>query len=149
MQDEDMPWLLARRAVERLARGIPIAALGVRSSRSADIARIARASGHHALWVDLEHSTMPIDTAAAICAAAMDVGLAPFARVPEREYGGLAGFWTAGSAGASSRRGLKRSMRLGISSPLAASHLSATVRRWRPWRMSIFESCPPRNSIWP
>jgi 2-keto-3-deoxy-L-rhamnonate aldolase RhmA len=30
---------------------------------------------------------MPIDTAALICAAALDIGLAPFARVPEREYG--------------------------------------------------------------
>ena len=30
--------------------------------------QIARSSGHHAIWVDLEHSTMPIDTAALICA---------------------------------------------------------------------------------
>ena len=30
---------------------------------------------------------MPIDTAALICAAALDLGLAPFARIPEREYG--------------------------------------------------------------
>jgi 4-hydroxy-2-oxoheptanedioate aldolase len=87
MQDDKAPWLVARSAVERLARGIPVAALGVRTSRTADIARIARSSGHHAIWVDLEHSTMPIDTAAMICAAALDAGLAPFARIPEREYG--------------------------------------------------------------
>jgi 4-hydroxy-2-oxoheptanedioate aldolase len=87
MQDEGAPWLAARNAVERLVRGIPVAALGVRSSRTADIARIARSTGHDAIWVDLEHSAMPIDTAAAICAAAMDIGLAPFARIPEREYG--------------------------------------------------------------
>ena len=87
MQDDKAPWLVARAAVERLTQGIPVAALGVRSSRTADIARIARSSGHHAIWVDLEHSTMPIDTAALICAAALDLGLAPFARIPEREYG--------------------------------------------------------------
>jgi len=87
MQDDKTPWLLARAAVERLTRGIPVLALGVRSSRTPDIARIAKSSGHHALWVDLEHSTMAIDTAAMICAAALDLGLAPFARVPEREYG--------------------------------------------------------------
>jgi 2-keto-3-deoxy-L-rhamnonate aldolase RhmA len=87
MQDDKAPWLVARAAVERLTRGIPVAALGIRSSRTADIARIARSSGHHAIWVDLEHSTMPIDTAALICAAALDLGLAPFVRVPEREYG--------------------------------------------------------------
>jgi 4-hydroxy-2-oxoheptanedioate aldolase len=84
---DDKAWLVARAAVERLDQGLPVAALGVRSSRTADIARIARSTGHHAIWVDLEHSTMPIDTAALICAAALDLGLAPFARVPEREYG--------------------------------------------------------------
>ena len=77
MQDHKAPWLVARVAVERLTQGIPVAALGVRSSRTPDIARIARSSGHHAIWVDLEHSTMPIDTAALICAAAVDLGLAP------------------------------------------------------------------------
>jgi 4-hydroxy-2-oxoheptanedioate aldolase len=87
MQDDKARWLVARAAVERLTQGIPVAALGVRSSRTADIARIARSSGHQAVWVDLEHSTMPIDTAALICAAALDLGLAPFARIPEREYG--------------------------------------------------------------
>jgi 2-keto-3-deoxy-L-rhamnonate aldolase RhmA len=87
MQDDKARWLVARAAVERLTQGIPVAALGVRSSRTADIARMARSSGHQAVWVDLEHSTMPIDTAALICAAALDLGLAPFARIPEREYG--------------------------------------------------------------
>src|SRR6195256_5913097 len=87
MQDDKAPWLVARASVERLKVGVPVVALGVRSSRTADIARIARSSGHHAIWVDLEHSTMPIDTAALICAAAQDLGLAPFARIPEREYG--------------------------------------------------------------
>jgi 4-hydroxy-2-oxoheptanedioate aldolase len=87
MGDERAPWLVARALVERLNQRIPVAALGIRGARSADVARIARSSGHHAIWVDLEHSTMPIDTAALICAAALDLGLAPFARIPEREYG--------------------------------------------------------------
>ena len=87
MGDETAPWLVARALVERLNQRIPVAALGIRGARSADIARIARSSGHHAIWVDLEHSTMPIDTAALICAAALDLGLAPFVRIPEKEYG--------------------------------------------------------------
>src|ERR1700720_2341619 len=87
MQDDKAPWLAARSIVERLDKALPVAVLGVRRSRTADIARIARSSGHHAIWVDLEHSTMPIDTAALICAAALDLGLAPFVRIPEREYG--------------------------------------------------------------
>src|ERR1700731_3050203 len=87
MGDERAPWLVARALVERLNQRTPVAALGIRGSRTADIARVARSSGHHAIWVDLEHSTMPMDTAALICAAALDLGLAPFARIPEREYG--------------------------------------------------------------
>jgi 4-hydroxy-2-oxoheptanedioate aldolase len=87
MLDDKAPWLIARAAVERLSQGKPVAALGVRSSRTTEIARIARGSGHHAIWIDLEHSTMPIDMAAQIGAAALDLGLAPFARIPEREYG--------------------------------------------------------------
>jgi 2-keto-3-deoxy-L-rhamnonate aldolase RhmA len=76
-----------------------VAALGVRTARTADIARIAQGTGHQAIWVDLEHSTMPIDTAAMICAAAMDLGLAPFARVPEREYGLIGRLLDGGALG--------------------------------------------------
>src|ERR1700730_2269844 len=99
MQGDKWPWALASAPAERLARGIPFAALGIRSSRTADIARIARSSGHHAIWVDLEHSTMPIDTAALICAAALDLGLAPFVRIPEREYGVIGRLLDGGALG--------------------------------------------------
>ena len=95
-------WLEARSintVMARLARHQPVAALGVRSSRTADIARLARATGHHAIWIDLEHSTMPIDVAGAICAAALDVGLVPFVRTPEREYGVIGRLLDAGAAG--------------------------------------------------
>jgi 2-keto-3-deoxy-L-rhamnonate aldolase RhmA len=87
MHYEGEPWLAARSAIQLLARGAKLAALGVRSSRTTDSARIARATGHQAIWIDLEHSTIPIDTAASICAVAQDLGLASFARASEREYG--------------------------------------------------------------
>src|SRR3984893_2285936 len=99
MQDDKAPWLAARRVVERLRQGLPVAVLGIRSSRPTDVARIARSSGHHAIWVDLEHSTMPIDTAALICAAALDLGLAPFVRIPEREYGVIGRLLDGGALG--------------------------------------------------
>jgi 2-keto-3-deoxy-L-rhamnonate aldolase RhmA len=99
MQDGTAPWFVARTAVERLSQGVMVAALGIRMSRSADIARIARSSGHQAIWVDLEHSCMSIDTAAMICAAALDLGLAPFARVPEREYGVIGRLLDGGAMG--------------------------------------------------
>ena len=50
--------------IDRLAHGRPVLALGVRSSRTGEIARIAKATGHDMIWVDLEHSAMPLDAAA-------------------------------------------------------------------------------------
>ena len=92
-------WPTARLLLDRLAQGLPVAALGVRCSRTADIARIARATGHQAIWIDMEHSTMPVDTAAAICAAAVDLGLVPFVRPPERDYGVIGRLLDGGAMG--------------------------------------------------
>jgi 4-hydroxy-2-oxoheptanedioate aldolase len=85
--------------VERLKAGTPVLALGVRFSRTPDIARIAKATGHHVIWVDLEHSPMTIDTATQICAAAIDVGLVPLVRIPEREYGVIGRLLDGGAMG--------------------------------------------------
>jgi 2-keto-3-deoxy-L-rhamnonate aldolase RhmA len=73
--------------LDRLRAGEPTYMLGVRGSRTPEIARLAAASGHHALLVDLEHSTMSVDVAAQICAAAGDLGLASFVRIPEGDCG--------------------------------------------------------------
>lgn len=86
-------------ALARLAAGLPVVAFGVRFARTPDIARLAKASGHDTIWVDLEHSTMSIDTAAQICAAANDLGMASFVRVPEREYGVIGRLLDGGAGG--------------------------------------------------
>ena len=102
MNAELESWLAAKAAnlvLDRLRQGLPVAVLGVRSARTTEIARIAKSTGHHAIWVDLEHSSMPIDTAASICAAALDVGLVPFVRVPEREYGVIGRLLDGGALG--------------------------------------------------
>ena len=85
--------------MQRLARGEPVAAFGIRMARTPDVVRLAKASGHHAIWVDLEHSTIPLDAAGAICAAAHDLGLMALVRVPEREYGAIGRLLDAGASG--------------------------------------------------
>ena len=85
--------------IDRLAHGHPVLALGVRSSRTGEIARIAKATGHDMIWVDLEHSVMPLDAAAQICACAADIGMTPFVRVPEREYGAIGRVLDGGATG--------------------------------------------------
>jgi len=103
MQDSNTPALPSNAAqgnvVERLKAGVPVLALGVRISRTPDIARIAKASGHHVIWVDLEHSSISIDAAVQICATALDIGLTPFVRVPEREYGVIGRLLDCGAVG--------------------------------------------------
>jgi 4-hydroxy-2-oxoheptanedioate aldolase len=85
--------------IDRLAHGRPVLALGVRSSRTGEIARIAKTTGHDMIWVDLEHSAMPLDAAAQICSCAVDIGLAPFVRIPEREYGAIGRVLDGGATG--------------------------------------------------
>ena len=85
--------------LDRLRAGELTLMLGVRGSRTADVVRIAAATGHHAIMVDLEHSAMSFDVAAQLCAAASDLGLTPFVRVPERDYGTIGRLLDGGAQG--------------------------------------------------
>lgn len=69
-------------AKERLNAGKVAIGLGVRYSRSIEIARMAASSGYHFLFIDLEHSTIEIDMASQICVAALDAGVTPIVRIP-------------------------------------------------------------------
>jgi 2-keto-3-deoxy-L-rhamnonate aldolase RhmA len=83
----------------RLRAGELTLLLGVRSSRGAEIVRVAHATGHHGILIDLEHSTMSLDDAARMCATADDLGLTAFVRLPEREYGTIGRLLDGGAAG--------------------------------------------------
>jgi 2-keto-3-deoxy-L-rhamnonate aldolase RhmA len=85
--------------LDRLRGTEPTLMLAIRSSRTADVVRIAKSTGHHAVMVDLEHSTMSLDVAAGLCATAGDLGLFPFVRVQEREYGALGRLLDCGAQG--------------------------------------------------
>lgn len=85
--------------LDRLRAGELTLMLGIRGSRTADVVRIASATGHHAVLVDLEHSAMPVDVATQICAAAGDLGLMPMVRVPERDYGIIGRLLDGGACG--------------------------------------------------
>jgi 2-keto-3-deoxy-L-rhamnonate aldolase RhmA len=85
--------------LDRLRRGELTLMLGIRTSRGPDIVRIAHATGYQSVMIDLEHSTMSLDIAAALCATAVDLGLTPFVRVPEREYGAIGPLLDGGAQG--------------------------------------------------
>src|SRR4030081_1909733 len=83
----------------RLRAGKPTLMLGIRTSRTTDVVRIAVATGYDAVMIDLEHSTMSLDVAGRLCATAGDLGLTPFVRVRERDYGAIGPLLDAGAQG--------------------------------------------------
>lgn len=85
--------------LSRLRAGRLTLMMGIRGSRTPDAVRIAKATGHHAVMIDLEHSAMSADTAAQLAAAAHDIGLMPLVRIPERDYGIIGRMLDGGACG--------------------------------------------------
>jgi 2-keto-3-deoxy-L-rhamnonate aldolase RhmA len=71
---------------ERLAAGQLALGLGLRQARTVDIGRILAACGYDWAFIDMEHNTMGIDTAAQIAVACHDAGVTPIVRVPGYEH---------------------------------------------------------------
>jgi 2-keto-3-deoxy-L-rhamnonate aldolase RhmA len=67
---------------EKLARGEVVASMTVRLMRSVEIARLAKTAGFDSIYVDVEHSSLSLETTSQICITALEVGIAPFVRVP-------------------------------------------------------------------
>jgi 2-keto-3-deoxy-L-rhamnonate aldolase RhmA len=67
---------------EKLSRGEVVASMTVRLARSVEIARLAKTAGFDSIYVDVEHSSLSLETTSQICVTALEVGIAPFVRVP-------------------------------------------------------------------
>src|SRR6266705_1051385 len=66
---------------EKLARGEVVSSITVRLVRSIEIARIAKTAGFDSLYVDVEHSSLSLETTSQICVAALAIGvIAPHIR---------------------------------------------------------------------
>lgn len=70
---------------QKLAKGELALGMGLRQARTVDIALIAQACDFDWLFIDMEHNSMSMDTAAQICAGALAVGVTPMVRVPAHE----------------------------------------------------------------
>ena len=73
-------------ARERLRKGELSLGIGLRQARTVDIAAAMASCGFDWLFIDLEHGTMPLDTAVQISVAALTAGISPVVRVPSRQY---------------------------------------------------------------
>jgi 2-keto-3-deoxy-L-rhamnonate aldolase RhmA len=77
---------LSNPARERLEAGELALGVGIRQSRTVDIAAIMKACGYDWLFLDLEHNSMDLDTAVQISVAALGAGSAPIVRVTVGQF---------------------------------------------------------------
>ena len=75
----------ANLARQKLANDELVVCLGVNQMRTPNIAMIAAACGFDAIYIDLEHNPTSLETAAAICVAALGLGVTPIARVTSHD----------------------------------------------------------------
>ncbi|MSP03134.1 MAG: aldolase [Acetobacteraceae bacterium] len=73
-------------AREKLEKDQLSLGVGVRMTRSVEIAPAMVAAGFDWLFLDMEHGTMSLDACAQICVAALEAGISPIARVPNGQY---------------------------------------------------------------
>jgi len=73
-------------ALTRLEAGEVSLGVGIRHARVVDIAPIMKNCGFDWLFLDLEHSAMPLDIAAQISIAALDSGITPIVRIPIGDF---------------------------------------------------------------
>src|SRR6266700_3251456 len=73
-------------AREKLEQGQLSLGVGIRLTRSVEIAKAMAVAGFDWLFLDMEHGVMSLEACAQISTAALDAGIAPIARVPNGEY---------------------------------------------------------------
>jgi 4-hydroxy-2-oxoheptanedioate aldolase len=86
-------------AKERMEAGELAIGVGLRQARTVDIAKIMKTAGYDFLFIDLEHSSIPLDVASQISCAAQDAGITPIVRVPGFEHWQAAKALDAGAQG--------------------------------------------------
>lgn len=70
----------------QLAAGQLAVGMVLRQARTVDIATIAKTSGFDWISIDMEHTSLDLDTAAQIANASLAVGITPIVRVPGQEH---------------------------------------------------------------
>lgn len=80
------PPQLVNPLAERLHKGELGLTLMIRHTRTVDIALAARVCGFDGLFFDLQHGVIPEHEVSQMAVAAMNMGVAPLVRVPEKDY---------------------------------------------------------------
>lgn len=86
-------------AKRRLEAGELALGIGLRQARTVDIATIAKTCDFDWMFIDMEHNSMDVDTAAQISMAALAAGVTPVVRVPGHEHHHASRLLDAGAQG--------------------------------------------------
>jgi 2-keto-3-deoxy-L-rhamnonate aldolase RhmA len=87
------------RVKRQLADGQLALGMVLRQARTVDIATIAKTCGFDWISIDMEHTSLDLDTAAQIANASLAVGITPIVRVPGREHYHASRLLDAGAQG--------------------------------------------------
>ena len=72
------------RAKQKLAAGGLVLCMGIRQARTPDIALLAAECGFDAIFADMEHSALGLETVSAICVGALGAGVTALVRPPSQ-----------------------------------------------------------------
>lgn len=92
-------FFLKNNVKERLARGEVVYSMTARLVRTIDIASIAYSAGFDSIYIDMEHSSFPLEAAGHICMACIGLGITPFVRVPDNDARFIGRVLDAGALG--------------------------------------------------
>ncbi len=67
---------------QKLRDGEVVTSMIVRIARGPETSRVAASAGLDAIYVDLEHSPLSLETTAIVCTSAWDAGITPLVRLP-------------------------------------------------------------------
>src|SRR6201988_4599917 len=85
-KEAPMPAAVRNVAREKLELGNLSLGVGIRMTRSVEIAKAMAVAGFDWLFLDMEHGVMSLEACAQISTAALDAGIAPIARLQNGEY---------------------------------------------------------------
>ncbi|KAH8889038.1 HpcH/HpaI aldolase [Thozetella sp. PMI_491] len=71
--------------LEKLRRGEVASTLSIKLVRSIEIVMMAKTAGYDGVLIDMEHSSLDLDTTGQLCLAALYAGITPIVRSPSKE----------------------------------------------------------------
>ncbi len=121
---------------DALRAGDLVVCLALLNSRTSDVPAIAAACGYDAVYVDLEHTSTSLETAALLCSSAIGAGIAGLVRVPSHDPSVIArvldngGDWNYCAACQFSQRGAGDRGRRAVPSGGSQVDLRTQRRQW-------------------